>query len=200
EELGFDLKRTEAPDYGEGGETELIRSGNGDFSLMIKGIPDFVFYKNEKSGLVVDLKWGTRSVTYSLGYIWGRGEAQFCIYPAIVQAGSGIAMPFQYFRLNAFCDYGSPSKIEKKIFRIDPTLKEINVALRVFGEKATSEQCQEYFADKVSKEAMAILDGEFRIIRDPNAPFTVCKFCSFTQLCRRTHTGTLLRSRQVELT
>ena len=200
EELGFDLKRTEAPDYGEGGETELVRSLNGNFSLMIKGIPDFVFHKNAKEGLVVDLKWGTRSVMSTINGIWQRNEAQFCIYPAIIQGESGIAMPFQYFRLDAFCSYGSPSKIEKKILSIDPSLRDTNVAIRVFGEKATPEQCQDYFQGKANEKGIGILEGDFRIIKDPNAPFTVCKFCSFTQICRRTHTGTLLRSRQAELT
>ncbi len=195
---GYDLSKTETPEYEDLMETEFLVGNNSRPAVTIRGIPDLLLYKaGKKQGLIGELKWGSKPVADTPAGIFNRNEAQFCTYPALVQKQTGVSLPFQYFRLDVFSQYGPPGEIIKRIEKLQGTGgSKMEIPARFFGGQA-SEEIEEFFG-KVQAEMITIVEGDYRIIKDPGLMYTPCPHCSFTQLCRKTHTPTLLRAKQAE--
>lgn len=195
---GYDLSKTETPEYEDLIESEFLVGNESRPTVTLRGIPDLLLYKaGKKQGLIGELKWGSKSVANTPGGIFSRNEAQFCTYPALVEKQTGMSLPFQYFRLDVFSQLGLPGEIIKRMERLQGTEKNrLDIPARLFGGQASGE-IAEYFG-RVQGEMLAIVDGNYRIIKEAGFVFTPCTSCSFTQLCRRTHTPTLLRAKQAE--
>jgi hypothetical protein len=115
------------------------------------------------------------------------------------EASSGEYLPFRYFRLNVFEQFGDPTQIEKKLQNIG--LSDARVVMRYFGgvsENAKTYKQENQFS-KTRDCGIELLKSQFRILKDPGVPYSDCKYCSFTQLCRRSHASTLLRTRMADL-
>src|SRR5262249_20043931 len=142
--------------------------------------------------------WGSRSVGRSAGIVLTNHEAQFCTYPELIWLSQGEKLPFQYFRLDAFEAFGDPDVMMRRInsvsikSSIDRTLAERIFGLAVNFETATKS------LDKVKDEILLLRSGDFRILTDPGNQWGPCKHCSYTQICRRTHTETLLRAKRAD--
>jgi hypothetical protein len=200
EREGCDLSRSRTPQRADVIEMELVPPQGLRPSVRIRGIPDLILCRPKDKDLIGELKWGTKAVGNTLSFVWNSHEAQFCIYSPLIRAQEGWLdfFPFRYFRLDAFAEYGDPARM---IVRIEELLAGAKITpelpARFYGACANDKEIDEYFGKAVQK-ANHILSGNFRIIKDPGFLYAACTNCSFTQLCRRTHTPTLLRSKQVE--
>jgi hypothetical protein len=50
--------------------------------------------------------------------------------------------------------------------------------------------------DQLKEIGKSILNGEFKILEDPNDYWSPCTTCDFILICRRTHSATLLRAKK----
>jgi hypothetical protein len=208
QEEDYRLELSETPEYENKESLELIPAGEspGGASLVLTGIPDLITYKARKrSGLISDLKWGTAGVAGTPSEIFKTAEAQFCLYPAMVEKRIGELLPFRYFRLNVFEELGTPTRVANGLKKIGLKGDSAKLVLRNFGGESLPRSAgkrdaasQEHWLDECKRLAVQLLSGEFRIIKDPMGPFSACGRCSYTQVCRRSHAATLLRTKTVE--
>lgn len=206
---GFHAGSALTPDYDEIMEETLVpemKEGHAP-EITIYGIPDLLLSRERRPPILIgELKWGSRSVGNTPGKIFSSGEAQFCIYPILVQQKTGKRLPFQYFRLDAFFVYGLPQRVQSLLIKLGPSARiEVESVRRLFGERimtaasgATESASQEYYFKLCQKYGRAIQSGQFRILEDPSLYWSACGSCGFTQICRKTHTATLLRSKKAE--
>ncbi|HSE43526.1 MAG TPA: hypothetical protein VLH08_22390, partial [Acidobacteriota bacterium] len=114
---------------------------------------------------------------------------------------TGEFLPFRYFRLNAFEQFGDPRTMERSLKKLNLPPDTAEIALRTFGGKSVP--ADTYLKDNLFNRTqncgIELLKAQFRIIKDPSQPFSYCRYCSYTQLCRRTHAATLLRRRIASL-
>ncbi len=130
-----------------------------------------------------------------------EGELQFCLYPAMHEVTTGEFLPFRYFRLNMFDLFGDPKTMERELKKLNLPSDTTEIALRTFGGKSGPAETytKEVQFNKTQNCGIELLKAEFRIIKDPSGPYAYCRYCSYTQLCRRTHAATLLRRRIASL-
>ena len=201
---GFDLKLALTPGLDNKETVELVgaKTNSYGFPVIISGILDLITYKTGKqNGLISDLKWGSSRTANTENMMHSNGELQFCLYPAMHEVTSGEFLPFRYFRLNMFEQFGDPRNTERELIRLNLPSESMEKALRVFGGKSTPAETytKENQFLKTQNCGIELLKGQFRILKDPSGPFSDCKYCSYTQLCRRTHAATLLRRRMASV-
>ena len=200
----FRLSASTTPGREEMIEAPLVTGEAGMPTITIRGIIDLLLSYSETPDVIGELKWGSKSVGNTPAYIFSNGEAQFCIYPALQEHGTGKRLPFRYFRLDAFHRYGAPDHAQQEIENLRPARSTIkaDTALRIFGAAALprgageDKDSQEYFFEQCQAAGRQIQAGQFRILKDPSLAWAACRFCDFTQLCRKSHTATLLRSKR----
>lgn len=199
---GYDLKRSVVPEFENKETVELLDSESNElgFRVIISGVLDLITFKAfGGDGLISDLKWGGGRTANTPNAMHQKGELQFCLYPAMYEVSSGDYLPFRYFRLNIFEQFGDPNQIEKKLRKLG--LSDPDRVMRYFGGASDSAKTylhEEQFL-KTRNCGIEMLKSQFRILKDPGVPFSDCKYCSFTQLCRRSHASTLLRTRMADL-
>jgi ATP-dependent helicase/DNAse subunit B len=201
---GYDLKLSQTPGIENKETVELVgrESNPYGFSVIVSGILDLITYKiGNKNGLISDLKWGSNRTANTENFMHSNGELQFCLYPAMHEVSTGEFLPFRYFRLNMFEQFGDPGKMERELKRLNLHPESIEKALRIFGGKSTPAETYTMETQflKTRNCGIELLKSQFRILKDPSGPFSDCRYCSYTQLCRRTHAATLLRRRMASL-
>ena len=204
ERQNFRLAASTTPGRDEMIEGPLVPAENGLPAITIRGIIDLLLSYSENPEVIGELKWGSKSVGNTPSFIFTSGEAQFCIYPELQEHGSGKRLPFRYFRLDAFHRYGAPDHSQQEIENLRPprSMIKADTVLRVFGGEALprgiaqENNSQEDFFDLCRDSGRQIQSGQFRILKDPSLSWAACRFCDFTQLCRKSHTATLLRSKR----
>lgn len=198
ERNGFDLAVSETPQYENMIGMQLLPADVGLPPLMLRGIPDLILQHRFDEGLIGELKWGARSVGKSPGAVFSANEAQFCTYPELVRANRGVELPFRYLRMDAFANFGDPDDLLRRIngISVKTNIQKEN-AVRIFGVRVEFRIASEHL-EKVRQRAIRLRGGDFRIVKDPNLQFGPCRHCSYTQICRRTHTETLLRAKRAE--
>jgi ATP-dependent helicase/DNAse subunit B len=201
---GYDLTLSETPGLENKETVELVSSETNEyaFPVIASGILDLITYKTgKKNGLISDLKWGSRNTANTDNFMHKEGELQFCLYPAMHEVTTGEFLPFRYFRLNMFELYGDPATMEGELKKIKLHPESAENALRIFGGKSIPAETytKENQFRKTQNCGIELLKAQFRIIKDPSQPFSYCRYCSYTQLCRRTHAATLLRRRIASL-
>jgi ATP-dependent helicase/nuclease subunit B len=201
---GYDLKLSLTPGLENKETVELVKRETNEygFPVIVSGILDLITYKaGGKHGLISDLKWGGSRTANTENMMHSFGELQFCLYPAMHEVSSGEFLPFRYFRLNMFEQFGDPRNTELELQKLNLPFDSMDKALRVFGGKSTSAETYESENQflKTRNCGIEMLKGKFRILKDPSGPFSECKYCSYTQLCRRTHAATLLRRRMASV-
>ncbi|MCI0417234.1 PD-(D/E)XK nuclease family protein, partial [bacterium] len=199
---GYDLKLSIVPETENKETVELIGAdGNPHgFRMIISGVLDLITFKaSGKNGLISDLKWGGSRTSDTPNMMHDKGELQFCLYPAMHEVSSGEFLPFRYFRLNVFEQFGDPNQIGQKLR--DLGLKDAERVMRYFGGASVTAKTytQETQYLRTRDCGMELLKAQFRILKDPAVPYSDCKYCSYTQLCRRSHAATLLRTRMADL-
>ncbi len=199
---GYDLKRSIVPEFENKETVELLNAETNElgFPVIISGVLDLITFKAfGGDGLISDLKWGGSRTANTPNAMHQKGELQFCLYPAMYEVSSGEYLPFRYFRLNIFEQFGDPNQIEKKLRKLG--VSEPDRVMRYFG--GASESAKTYLQEeqflKTKNCGIEMLKSQFRILKDPGVPFSECKYCSYTQLCRRSHASTLLRTRMADL-
>lgn len=189
---GYDFAYAETPGRNYISEITLLVDPAG--TLNIYGIPDLLFYGNKK--LIGEMKWGAKSTSETADSMFGKGELQFCFYPELERQKRELldSADFRYFRLNIFGELGSPTELEQKLKRLGAPAK-LDTTLRIFGLAPTQQEIAENFA-KLKEIGKGILQGEFKILEDPNDYWSPCTTCGFILICRRTHSATLLRAKK----
>lgn len=197
EHNGYDLAASETPQYEDMMLMELLPEADGLPALRLRGIPDLLL-KGRKGGLIGELKWGSRPVGRSTGLVFLANEAQFCTYPELVRSNGGAELPFRYFRMDVFASYGDPDAILRRIKSIPAETRiDRGLAVRIFGNAMSCEESAT-FLERVKLQADRLRHGDFRIVKEPTLQFGPCRLCSHTQICRRSHTETLLRAKRAE--
>lgn len=199
---GYDLKRSIVPEFEDKETVELLAADTNElgFRVIISGVLDLITFKAfGGDGLISDLKWGGSRTADTPNAMHKKGELQFCLYPAMYEVSSGEHLPFRYFRLNIFEQFGDPNQIEKKLRNLG--VGEPDRVMRYFGGAADHAKTylQEEQFLKTRNCGIEMLKSQFRILKDPGVPYSDCKYCSYTQLCRRSHASTLLRTRMAVL-
>ena len=195
---GYDLAVSETPQYENMILIDLLPPAGDLPVLRLRGIPDLLLSGGGDGGLIGELKWGSKSVGKSAGMVLGANEAQFCTYPELIRIERGVELPFQYFRLDVFAKFGDPDFLLKRI-RSLPVIGGITKenAVRIFGVWVDFKTAAENL-ERIKAAAVLLRSGEFRIVKEPGLAWGPCRHCSYTQVCRRSHTETLLRAKRAE--
>ncbi|HSP06929.1 MAG TPA: PD-(D/E)XK nuclease family protein, partial [Acidobacteriota bacterium] len=198
ERAGYDLSASETPQYENMIRAEVLPANRGLPALFLRGIPDLLLRHRSGKRLIGELKWGARSVGKTPGAALASNEAQFCTYPELVRANGGGELPFRYMRLDAYASFGDPDELARRVksFPVKGTIKKDN-AVRTFGFRVEFQEAAANL-EKIMPEVERLREGNFRILKDPSLQFGPCRHCSFTQICRRSNTETLLRAKQAE--
>ncbi len=189
---GYDFKHAEVPDRGYMPEIQLLDDPYGTFNIY--GIPDLLFYGAKR--LIGEMKWGAAATKETADFMFNKGELQFCFYPELERQHRQLleSADFRYFRLNIFSELGSPTALEQKLIALGSPGK-LDTTLRIYGLAPTQEQVTRGF-DQLKEIGKSILNGEFKILEDPNDYWSPCTTCDFILICRRTHSATLLRAKK----
>ena len=188
---GYDFSLAEVPDRNYMPEMQLVENDAG--VLNIYGIPDLLIYGQKR--LIGEMKWGASATKETVDFMFKKGELQFCFYPELERHHRQLleTADFRYFRLNIFAELGSPADLEQKLIAFGSPGK-IETTLRIFGNAPSQEEIAIHF-EKIKDLGKEILNGQFRIVEDPNDIWGPCTSCGFLLICRRTHSATLLRSK-----
>jgi hypothetical protein len=188
----YDFSLAETPGRNYDCEIKLLEEPSG--VLNIYGIPDLLFFGRKK--LIVEMKWGSVATSDTPDAMFNKGELQFCFYPELERQKRGLLEPvdFRYFRLNIYGELGSPVDLEQK-FRTLNCRSNIEKTLRIFGTSPSQDNINFNFV-RLKEFGKNLLNGEFRILEDPNDFFSPCTSCAFILTCRRTHSATLLRAKK----
>jgi hypothetical protein len=172
---GYEFKHAEVPDRNYMPEIQLLQDPSG--ILNIYGIPDLLLYGSKR--LIGELKWGASATKDTADLMFNKGELQFCFYPELERQHRQLleSMDFRYFRLNIFSELGSPSELEQKLITLGSPGK-LDTTLRIFGLAPTQEQVTKGF-DQLKEIGKSILNGEFKILEDPNDYWSPCTNCDF---------------------
>lgn len=193
---GYDFKTAETPEWGEYGGEALLFQNNG-IDVVSYGIPDLIF--SGRKPLIGDTKWGSKSTTGTNHQMILSGEFQFCLYPQFEAARKSAKKlyPFRYLRLNAFLDYDTPEVLRQKLAALGRS-SDIDAMMRVYGSALDTDEQMESLED-LKELLKPMTEGNFRILKNPGDSWSVCSRCDFKQVCRRTHTATLLRVKTGDL-
>ena len=189
---GYDFAFAEVPDRSYMPEIRLLEESSG--ILSIYGIPDLLFYGAKK--LIGEMKWGAAATAGTADSMFGKGELQFCFYPELERQHRQLleSADFRYFRLNIFGELGSPVELEQKLRSLGSPAS-LDTTLRIFGLAPTQQDIASNF-EQLKVIGKGILNGEFKILEDPNDFWSPCTTCGFILICRRTHSATLLRAKK----
>lgn len=193
---GYDFKTAETPEWGEYDGEALLFQNNG-IDVVSYGIPDLIF--SGRKPLIGDTKWGSKSTTGTNHQMILSGEFQFCLYPQFEAARKSAKKlyPFRYFRLNAFLEYDTPEVLRQKLAVLGRS-SDIEAMMRVYGSGLDTDEQMESL-EELKELLKPMTEGNFRILKNPGDSWSVCSRCDFKQVCRRTHTATLLRVKTGDL-